>query len=254
MTDLQSSLQLSRRSSDLRTLLHGLWLPLVTPFRDGALDETSLRRLARHYAALPVNGLILAATTGESLTLSPEETERLVRTVRDETGPRDLPICLGLSGSDTRALLQTLERTAAWPIDFYLISCPYYSRPSQRGLALHFTALAERAMLHLARDRGLVFDDAPRRYSSPISTSAPGAGACTWSGGLARWSAATAGPSFHRAVRLTRLTDSARSAVSCLVSSLTVDRRPGCPRRWPSPSTGCWAAMPSGGKGGLVQP
>ena len=134
-----------RHTSDIRIFLHGLWLPLVTPFRDGALDETSLRRLARHYAALPVNGLILAATTGESLTLSPEETERLVRTVRDETGPRDLPICLGLSGSDTRALLQTLERTAAWPIGFYLISCPYYSRPSQRGLALHFTALADRA-------------------------------------------------------------------------------------------------------------
>jgi hypothetical protein len=112
-----------RHTSDIRAFLRGLWLPLVTPFRDGALDETSLRRLVRHYAALPVNGLILAATTGESLTLSPEETERLVRTVHDETGPSNLPICLGLSGSDTRALLQTLERTAAWPIDFYLISC-----------------------------------------------------------------------------------------------------------------------------------
>ncbi len=43
MTDL--------RTTDLRTQLHGLWLPLVTPFRDGELDETSLRRLVRHYAA-----------------------------------------------------------------------------------------------------------------------------------------------------------------------------------------------------------
>ena len=64
--------------NDLRASLHGLWLPLVTPFRDGELDETSLRRLVRHYAALPVNGLILAATTGEGLTLEPDETERLV--------------------------------------------------------------------------------------------------------------------------------------------------------------------------------
>jgi len=134
-----------RHTSDIRTILRGLWLPLVTPFRDGAPDETSLRRLVRHYAALPVNGLILAATTGEALTLSPEETERLVLTTRGAAGTNDLPICLGLSGSDTCALLQTLERTAAWPIDFYLISCPYYSRPSQRGLALHFTALADRA-------------------------------------------------------------------------------------------------------------
>src|ERR1700737_2164293 len=136
MTDL--------RSSDLRTFLHGLWLPLVTPFRNGEIDETSLRRLARQYAALPVNGLILAATTGESLTLEPRETERLVFTVRDEVGG-NLPVCLGLSGSATRALLDTLDKTAAWPIDGYLISCPYYSRPSQRGLQLHFSTLADRA-------------------------------------------------------------------------------------------------------------
>src|ERR1700738_3470879 len=136
MTDL--------RSSDLRTFLHGLWLPLVTPFRNGEIDETSLRRLARHYAALPVNGLILAATTGESLTLEPRETERLVFTVRDEVGG-NLPVCLGLSGSDTRALLDTLDKTAAWPIDEYFMSCPYYSRPSQRGLQLHFSMLADRA-------------------------------------------------------------------------------------------------------------
>jgi 4-hydroxy-tetrahydrodipicolinate synthase len=143
MTDLRSS---GLRSSGLRTVLHGLWLPLITPFRDGELDEASLRRLTRHYAALPVNGLVLAATTGESLTLEPEEIERLVFTVRDETGgPENLPVCLGLSGSNTSALLDTLDSTAAWPIDGYLISCPYYSRPSQRGLQLHFSALADRA-------------------------------------------------------------------------------------------------------------
>ena len=137
MKDLQAS---------LRSSLHGLWLPLVTPFRDGALDETSLRRLARHYTALPVNGLILAATTGESLTLNPEETERLVFAVRDEIGAGGpLSILLGLSGSNTAALLGTLDRTAPWPIDGYLISCPYYSRPSQRGLQQHFNALADRA-------------------------------------------------------------------------------------------------------------
>jgi 4-hydroxy-tetrahydrodipicolinate synthase len=138
MTDL--------RPSDLRTFLQGLWLPLVTPFRNGGLDEASLRRLARHYAVLPVDGLVLAATTGESLTLEPEEIERLVFTVRDEIGGlKNLPVCLGLSGSNTSALLDTLDRTAAWPIDGYLVSCPYYSRPSQRGLELHLGALADRA-------------------------------------------------------------------------------------------------------------
>jgi 4-hydroxy-tetrahydrodipicolinate synthase len=132
--------------TDLRTSLHGLWLPLITPFRHGELDETSLRRMVRHYTALPVNGMILAATTGESLTLTVAETERLVLMVRDEAGKsRNLPLLLGLSGSNTRALLEMLERTAAWPIDGYLISCPYYSRPSQQGMRLHFEALADRA-------------------------------------------------------------------------------------------------------------
>jgi 4-hydroxy-tetrahydrodipicolinate synthase len=132
--------------NDIRSSLHGLWLPLVTPFRDGELDEASLRRLARHYAGMPVNGLVLAATTGESLTLEAAETGRLVGAVRDEIGGTNaLPLCLGLSGSNTRALSETLARTAGWPIDFYLISCPYYSRPSQRGLELHFTALADHA-------------------------------------------------------------------------------------------------------------
>ena len=145
MTEFQVSSQFSLQCS-LQSSLHGLWLPLITPFRDGALDETSLRRLVRHYADMPVNGLILAATTGEGLTLSPAETERLAFAVRDELGKiKKIPICLGLSGSNTSALLDTLDRTAAWPIDGYLISCPYYSRPSQRGLQLHFEALADRA-------------------------------------------------------------------------------------------------------------
>ena len=134
------------RTSGLQTCLRGLWLPLITPFRDGALDETSLRRLVRHYVSLPVDGLVLAATTGEGLTLTPSETERLVFTVRDEARTtKNLPVLLGLSGSNTRALLGTLERTASWPIQGYLISCPSYSRPSQRGLELHFRALADRA-------------------------------------------------------------------------------------------------------------
>jgi 4-hydroxy-tetrahydrodipicolinate synthase len=134
------------QTSGLQAFLRGLWLPLITPFRNRALDEASLRRLVRHYAALPINGLVLAATTGEGLTLTPEETEQLVFAVRDEAGKgKKLPVLLGLSGSNTSALLDTLDKTALWPVDFYLVSCPYYSRPSQRGLELHFRALADRA-------------------------------------------------------------------------------------------------------------
>jgi len=135
------------QSSGLSSQLHGLWLPLVTPFCDGAVDEASLRRLVRHYAALPIDGLILAATSGEGLTLGMAELEWIVVATRETLAEarRYLPICLGLAGSYTRKLCYTLDETAGWPIDGYLISSPYYSRPSQRGLLQHFNTLADHA-------------------------------------------------------------------------------------------------------------
>jgi 4-hydroxy-tetrahydrodipicolinate synthase len=133
--------------SDLRELLRGLWLPLVTPFRDGELDETSLRRLVRHYASLPVDGFILAATSGEGMSLSMSELERLATITRAEISAsrRYIPILLGLSGASTHKMCDALDETAAWPIDGYLIASPYYIRPSQRGLLQHFTTLADHA-------------------------------------------------------------------------------------------------------------
>jgi 4-hydroxy-tetrahydrodipicolinate synthase len=142
MNDLPSDLR-----SQLRTRLQGLWLPLVTPFRNGEIDAPSLRRLVRHYAGCPIDGLILAATSGEGLLLANAELERLVALVRDElTACRSsLPVCLGLAGAATATMLEMLDETATWPIDGYLVSSPYYLRPSQRGLRQHFTALADRA-------------------------------------------------------------------------------------------------------------
>jgi 4-hydroxy-tetrahydrodipicolinate synthase len=133
--------------NNLREQLRGLWLPLVTPFRDGELDETSLRRLVQHYAGLPVDGLILAATSGEGMSLSMGELERLVAITRAEISAsrRYIPICLGLSGASTRKMCDALDETAAWSIDGYLIASPYYTRPSQRGLLRHFTQLADHA-------------------------------------------------------------------------------------------------------------
>lgn len=121
--------------------LEGLWLPLITPFKDGRLDEISLKRLVRHYANEPVDGLILAATTGEGLTLDESETAQLTAIAAAELNG-GMPVYLGLSGSDTRKLTKALERTRDWPADGYLVACPYYSRPSQDGLYRHFAALA----------------------------------------------------------------------------------------------------------------
>ncbi|SMF05228.1 4-hydroxy-tetrahydrodipicolinate synthase [Tistlia consotensis] len=139
----------------------GLWLPLVTPFRDGALDEASLARLVRHYCEQPVEGLILAATTGEALTLDAGETERLVAAAA-AARTRALPLFLGLSGSDTRRLAAKLEATEAWPVEGYLIPAPYYVRPSQEGLRRHFEALAG------ATDRPILLYNIPYRTGVAI--------------------------------------------------------------------------------------
>src|ERR1700761_3366771 len=99
------------RDTGLRGRLQGLWLPLVTPFRDGQLDEASLRRLVEHYARGCVDGLILAATSGEGMTLEMAELERLVMLTRAAMAGcgRQLPICLGLSGAATLKMQDALD-------------------------------------------------------------------------------------------------------------------------------------------------
>ena len=124
----------------------GIWLPLITPFKDGAFDEASARRLARHYVAAPVDGFILAATTGEGLTIDDDEIERYVRHLpgaRSTAAGRPTQLYLGLSGSDTRKVIKALARTSVWPVDGYLIVCPYYTRPSQLGLYRHLPRSAD---------------------------------------------------------------------------------------------------------------
>lgn len=137
---------MSRRPTALpaRTRFGGIWLPLITPFRNGALDEASLRKLLRHYAGQPIDGIILAGTTGESLTLDDDELHRLVE-VSAATLDGAKPLLLGLSGSDTRKMVKTLGKVEDWPVAGYLVTCPYYTRPSQEGMRQHFEALSDKS-------------------------------------------------------------------------------------------------------------
>lgn len=134
----------------------GIWLPLITPFRDGMLDEGSLRRLIAHFRQQPVDGLILAATTGEGLTLDAAEIERLVAVVA-EASENTMPLFLGVSGSDTRNVASYIDRAGRLPVDGYLIACPYYSRPGQNGLRCHFETVSA------ATDRPVLIYNIPYR-------------------------------------------------------------------------------------------
>lgn len=139
--------------------LSGLWLPLITPFRNGEVDFQSLKMLVRHYAGQPLDGLVLAGTTGEAMTLDDDEIERIVHAVRDELAAcgRPLPVILGVSGSNTRQVVEDVRRTSLWPVDGYLVSVPYYTRPSQDGLVGHFEQVAD------ATDRPIVVYNIPYR-------------------------------------------------------------------------------------------
>jgi 4-hydroxy-tetrahydrodipicolinate synthase len=136
-------------------MLQGIWLPLITPFADGAVDRASLARLVRHFAD-QVDGFIVAATTGEGLVLDDDETRLVVATTAEALNTRQ-PVFLGLCGSDTRRLVRRLQDTATWPVQGYLITCPYYSRPSQEGMYRHFAALAS------ATDRPVLIYNIPYR-------------------------------------------------------------------------------------------
>lgn len=136
--------------------LSGVWVPLITPFAEGAVDHESVFRLVRHYVEAGVDGLIMAATTGEGLTLDDDEVAALAASAATAAAGR-VPVYLGLSGSHTDKMIGTLGRLASLPVDGYLVACPYYTRPSQEGLYRHFSALAD------ATERPLVLYNIPYR-------------------------------------------------------------------------------------------
>ena len=120
--------------------LEGVYLPLVTPFFDGEVDYESLGRLLERYRGAGFSGLVLLGTTGESPVLSAEESDRIVEFVSD-TLEGSLPLYLGVSGNDTRSVAARVRDAERLAVDGYLLTAPYYNRPSQSGLLAHFDAV-----------------------------------------------------------------------------------------------------------------
>lgn len=121
--------------------LSGVWLPIVTPFLDGAVDFGSYQHLLAHYLDKGIDGLILLGTTGESPTIEDQEAETLVDlTLRSVN--RRLPVYVGIGGNSTAKVVKTLQRLERHAFDGILSVCPYYNRPSQDGLRRHFEAIA----------------------------------------------------------------------------------------------------------------
>jgi len=125
----------------MTTPISGLWLPLVTPFKDGAVDFASYERLIDHYIDAGVNGLFPLGTTGESPALDDDEVDALVeRTVARAAGR--VPVFAGVGSNATHKVEKTLRRLERFAFDGIVSVCPYYNRPSQEGLRLHFQRIA----------------------------------------------------------------------------------------------------------------
>ena len=126
----------------------GIWLPLITPFRDGEVDLPALHGLVEHYIGAGIHGFIVCGTTGEPATMSEDEQLRVLDAVLEVSGGRR-PVVMGLSSNDTRDALRQLARFQRRAIDGILAVSPYYTRPSQQGLVAHFHALARATALPL---------------------------------------------------------------------------------------------------------
>ena len=122
--------------------LKGVYTALVTPFKNGMLDEAGLKRLIEFQLQGGVDGIVPCGTTGEASTLSYEEHERVIElTVKFVNGK--VPVIAGTGSNSTHETVDLTEKAKKLGSDMVLLVAPYYNRPTQEGLYSHFKKVAE---------------------------------------------------------------------------------------------------------------
>ncbi len=121
-------------------LFRGVLPALVTPFRDGAVDEEAFIRLVERQITGGVHGLVPVGTTGETSTLSHEEHRRVVEICVSVAGGR-LPVIAGAGSNSTDEAIELVRHAKTIGADAALVVTPYYNRPSQEGLYAHYKAI-----------------------------------------------------------------------------------------------------------------
>ncbi|MFM5925100.1 MAG: 4-hydroxy-tetrahydrodipicolinate synthase [Novosphingobium sp.] len=119
---------------------------LVTPFRDGAIDEAAFRRLVDWQIEQGSSALVPCGTTGEAPTLSNDEQHRLFAICVEQAAGR-VPVIAGCGSNDTQTALWHMQVAKEVGAQAALMVAPYYNRPSQAGLLAHFSYLAEQVDL-----------------------------------------------------------------------------------------------------------
>ena len=125
----------------------GLWIPLITPFSQGAVDHPALARLVQDLRTTGIAGFVACGSTGEAAALDKEEQLAVLDTVLQAAG--GLPTVMGLSGYHLPHTLAWIKTLATRPLAGLLVPAPHYIRPSQAGLLLWFQAIADASALPL---------------------------------------------------------------------------------------------------------
>ncbi|HZB89955.1 MAG TPA: 4-hydroxy-tetrahydrodipicolinate synthase [Stellaceae bacterium] len=123
-------------------MFRGSIVALITPFRDGKVDEKGFQHFVDWQIRQGTQGLVPCGTTGESPTLSHAEHKRVVELCVEAAGRR-VPVIAGTGSNSTEEAIGFTREAKAAGADGALIVCPYYNRPTQEGLYQHFKAIAE---------------------------------------------------------------------------------------------------------------
>ncbi|WLG48738.1 4-hydroxy-tetrahydrodipicolinate synthase [Pseudomonas sp. FP1742] len=119
----------------------GIWVPIVTPFHNGAIDFVGLRRLVSHLLEKGVDGIVVCGTTGEAAALGKHEQLAVLDAVLEQVPPER--VVMGLAGNNLTELLQFQSEILKHPLAGLLVPPPYYIRPSQAGLEAFFNTVAD---------------------------------------------------------------------------------------------------------------
>lgn len=123
-------------------MFRGSIVAIVTPFRDGKIDEKKLRDLIEFHIKNGTSGIVPCGTTGESATLSFEEHDRVIE-ITIEQAKKRIPVIAGTGSNSTEEAIMLTRHAAKAGADASLQVSPYYNRPTQKGLYEHFKAIAE---------------------------------------------------------------------------------------------------------------
>ena len=129
-------------------MFHGSIVALVTPFRNGALDEAAFRELVAWHLAEGTHGFVPVGTTGESPTLSHPEHERAIELCIEAAGGR-VPVIAGTGSNSTEEAISLTRHAKHAGADAALVVTPYYNKPTQEGLYAHYRAIHDAVELPL---------------------------------------------------------------------------------------------------------